>query len=130
MERKAYTVNVPSTALLQQTDFFGIVSGRDTDKFAATGLTPVKSVLVDAPYVKEFPLVLECKLVQSVDLGLHTMFIGEIMDVKADPAILGPNDQPTMERLAPFFFMPGESAYYKAGDRAGQAFSAGNSLKK
>lgn len=130
MERKAYTVNVPSAAMLQQTDFFGIVSGRDTDKFAATGLTPVKSDLVDAPYVKEFPLVLECKLVQTVDLGLHTMFVGEIMDVKADPVILGAGDQPVMEKLAPFFFIPGESAYYKTGDKAGQAFSAGKSLKK
>jgi len=130
VQRKAYTVNVPSTALLKQTDFIGIVSGRDTDKFAAAGLTPVKSDLVDAPYVKEFPLVLECKLVQTVDLGLHTMFVGEIVDVKADPTILGPGGQPTMEKLAPFFFMPGESSYYKAGDKAGQAFSEGKSLKK
>ena len=54
------------------------------DKFSATGLTPVKSDLVDAPYVKEFPLVIECKVIKIVEIGLHTEFIGEIMDVKAD----------------------------------------------
>ena len=62
----------------------GIASGRDVDKFAVTGLTPVKSELVDAPYAAEFPVVLECRLLHIVEIGLHTQFIGEIIDVKAD----------------------------------------------
>jgi len=52
MERKAFTVSIPSEAYVKEADYFGIASGRDADKFAATGLTPVKSDLVDAPYVK------------------------------------------------------------------------------
>src|SRR4030066_2352802 len=63
MERKAFTVNVPSEDYVKEADYIGLASGRDVDKFAATGLTAVKSDLVDAPYVKEFPLILECKVI-------------------------------------------------------------------
>ena len=65
MESKAFTVNIPSEEFVSAAAYFGSVSGRDVDKFAASGLTPVKSALVNAPYIKEFPLVLECKLVQD-----------------------------------------------------------------
>ena len=75
MEREAFTISIPSEKYVKEVDYFGLVSGRSTDKFAATKLTPVKSKLVDAPYVKEFPLVLECKLVHVAELGLHTQFV-------------------------------------------------------
>ena len=78
LERKAFTLSIASEDHVKEVDYFGLVSGRTTDKFAATKLTPVKSKLVDAPYVKEFPLVLECKLVHVSDLGLHTQFMGEV----------------------------------------------------
>ena len=60
-ETGEFTVNVPSVALVEAVDYCGLVSGRNTDKFADTGLTPIRSELVDAPYVQECPLVLECK---------------------------------------------------------------------
>jgi len=62
-ERRAFTISIPSEQHVKEVDYFGLVSGRDTDKFAATKLTPVRSQVVNAPYVKEFPLVLECKLI-------------------------------------------------------------------
>ena len=83
-----------------------MVSGKDTDKFAATGLTPEKSNVVDAPYVKEFPLVLECRLLRSVEIGLHTEFIGEILDVKADAAVFGDDGIPDIEKVKPILFAP------------------------
>ena len=55
-----------------------MASGNRVDKFAAAKLTPAKSILVDAPYVEEFPLVLECKVIHIIEIGLHTQFIGEI----------------------------------------------------
>src|ERR1022692_3750204 len=70
VERRAFTISIPSEAHVSQADYLGLVSGRSVDKFAAAKLTPVKSDLVDAPYVKEFPLVLECRLVQAIELGL------------------------------------------------------------
>ena len=84
VSRKAFTVSVPSERHVKEADYFGIASGRAEDKFAATGLTPVRSDLVNAPYVQEFPLVLECRLAHTFELGLHTQFVGEILDVKID----------------------------------------------
>src|SRR5512140_2507414 len=88
LARKAFTISIPSEAYVKEADYFGLVSGRETDKFAATKLTPVKSELVDAPYVKEFPLVVECRLARVVELGLHTQFVGEVVDVKAEASVL------------------------------------------
>jgi flavin reductase (DIM6/NTAB) family NADH-FMN oxidoreductase RutF len=70
--RQAFTISVPSTDLVVEADYCGIASGRDEDKVARAGLTPVRSALVDAPYIAECPLVLECRLVQTITLGLHT----------------------------------------------------------
>src|SRR5512143_649892 len=69
LARKAFTISIPSEEYAKEADFFGLVSGRDTDKFAATNLTAVKSDLIDAPFVKEFPLVVECKLAHVFELG-------------------------------------------------------------
>src|ERR1039458_6620324 len=88
VERKAFTISIPSEDQAQKADHCGLVSGLTTDKFAETGLTPVRSNLVDAPYVEECSLVVECKLVHTFELGLHTQFIGEVLDVKADKEVL------------------------------------------
>ena len=84
VDAKAFTVSIPSQEHAKEADFFGLASGRDVDKFRAAGLTPVRSDVVNAPYVAEFPLVLECRLIHQHEIGLHTQFIGEILDVKAD----------------------------------------------
>ena len=88
IERGAYTISVPSEKYVAAADYFGMASGKRTDKFKDTGLTPVRSDKVDAPYVGEFPLVLECKVIHTHEIGLHTQFIGEIMDIKAEEDIL------------------------------------------
>jgi len=126
--RKAFTINVPSEKYLKQADYFGIVSGRDTDKFSATGLTPVKSDLVDAPYVKEFPLVLECKLLHVFELGLHTQFVGEIADVKADEEVLGEDGYPDIEKARPIVYTPGARTYHGIGKYLGLGFSVGRKI--
>jgi len=84
IKRGAYTINVPSIKYMAEADYFGIASGTKTDKFEDTGLTPVRSDMVDAPYVDKFPLILECKVIHTHEIGLHTQYIGEIMDIKAD----------------------------------------------
>ena len=124
--RKAFTISIPSEAHVKQADYFGLVSGRDTDKFAATRLTPVKSELVDAPYVMEFPLVLECRLVHTFELGLHTQFVGEIVDVKAEESVVGVGGLADIAKVRPLVFAPDTQEYYGIGARIGQAFSIGN----
>ena len=114
---------------MKQADFIGIASGKDTDKFVATGLTPVKSDVVYAPYVSEFPLVLECKVIQTHKIGIHTQFIGEILDIKADEAVVGQNG-PEIEKIKPFMWAPDSSrGYYGVGQHLGKAFSIGRNLK-
>lgn len=128
MERKAFTVSFPSEAYVKEADFFGVASGRDSDKFSAAKLTPVKSDLVDAPYVKEFPLVLECKVIKTVEIGLHTEFIGEILDAKANEAVLGENKTPDVGKMQPLVWTPTAMAYRGVGEPVGQAFSIGKEL--
>jgi len=128
VRRKAYTVSIASEANVKETDYFGVVSGRDVDKLSAAGLTPVKSDLVDAPYVKEFPLVLECRLIRMLGVGLHTLFVGEIMDVKVDPSILDEKHVPDIEKLRPIIYSPGKQVYHGVGKYLGQAFSMGKKL--
>ena len=124
-ERKAFTVNIPSADAVKQTDYVGIYSGRNTDKFSVAGLTAVRGDLVDAPYVQEFPLVLECKLLHTIEIGLHTQFIGEIVDVKAEESVLGENGLPDVGRILPFFYNHENRTYYKIGDYLGKAHSLG-----
>lgn len=125
LERQAFTINIPGEAQMQAADYVGIVSGRDGDKFAATGLTPVKSELVDAPFAAEIPFVLECRLVHHFELGLHTQFVGEIVDVKADPAVLAADGLPDILKLKPMLFDTAHRGYYGVGAFLGQAFSVG-----
>ena len=130
LERKAFTLNIPSEAHAVEADYFGSVSGRNEDKFAATGLTPVKSEIVDAPYVKEFPLILECKVIHVLEIGLHTQFVGEIIDVKGDESVLDERGLPDIEKVKPFVFSPEVRRYHKVGDYLGEAFSIGKSIRK
>lgn len=128
MDKKAYTVNVPSEKHVKEADYFGIVSGRNEDKFARTKLTPVKSCLVDAPYIQEFPLILECKVINIVEIGLHIRFIGEIMDVKCDEDMLGKNGLPDIEKIKPILYDPEVCTYHGIGKYLGDAFSIGKKI--
>jgi len=129
-QRKAFTVNIPSAGYVEAADYVGIASGRDTDKWAATGLTPEASKLVDAPFVAEFPLILECRLVHTIELGLHTHFIGQIVDVKADGSVLGKDGSIDIERVEPFFYVTGKRTYHRIGPSLGKAHSIGAGLRK
>jgi flavin reductase (DIM6/NTAB) family NADH-FMN oxidoreductase RutF len=127
----AFTVNFPSERHYRQADYVGIVSGRDFDKFKETGLTPVESKLVHAPIVEEFPYALECRLVRQVELGLHTMFVGEIVGIVAEGEVLSSNQLPDIEKVRPILWGSfGTMAYYGVGQKLGNAFSVGKELRK
>jgi flavin reductase (DIM6/NTAB) family NADH-FMN oxidoreductase RutF len=125
MAKRAYTLSVPSAEYVQQADYFGLASGRDVDKFKATGLTPVKSNLVDAPYVGEFPMIVECKVIHHYEIGLHTHFVGEILDVKVEEAMLSDGGDPDISKISPIIFSPGRSQYHVIGDLLARAFDIG-----
>src|SRR4030042_1201266 len=128
VHRRAFTVSVPSEAHVREADYFGMASGREVNKFAAARLTPVASTLVDAPFVAEFPLVLECKLIHTLEIGPHPQFIGEILDVKADASVLGDKGFPDIEKVRPIIFGPEIRTYHGIGKYLGQAFAIGKDI--
>jgi len=122
---KAFTINIPSTAFVKEADYAGIYSGKQENKFEALGLTPVKSDVVNAPYVKELAVVLECEVLKVVEIGLHTQFIGEIKDIKADESILAENGLPDITKVQPFIYNSAGQDYYALGDFLGKAYTVG-----
>lgn len=129
MQTQAYTVSVAPASYAKEVDYLGIASGRTADKFEAAGLTPVKADKVNAPYVEEFPLVLECRLIHTLEIGLHTQLVGEIVEVKADEAILEENGLPAMLKLDPFLYDAAQGIYFGTGGLIGRAFDIGKSLR-
>ncbi|MFH1215308.1 MAG: flavin reductase family protein [Pseudomonadota bacterium] len=130
MARKAFTVNIGGENFAEQIDYFGISTGRNVDKLSVTGLTAKSSTLVDAPFLEDFPLILECRLKQVVEIGLHTQFVGEIIDVKADTDIIGDKDAPDIEKLRPLIFSPVLRTYHGVGAAVGEAFSMGKKFRQ
>ena len=130
VERKAFTIGIPSESQVREADFIGLSSGRRVEKFAATGFTAGQSQLVDAPYAEEIPFLLECELVHSVELGLHTLFVGKIIDVKADENILAEVGQPDIFKLKPLSWEPVHRHYISTGTSLGLAFSVGKTIRE
>lgn len=129
VERKAFTVSVPSEEYVREVDYFGMASGKDVDKFAASGLTPVRGSLVDAPYVGEFPMIVECRLLHSVEIGGHTQFIGEILDVKADESVLDAEGIANIAKVRPIVYAPDLRSYHGVGPSLARAFSLGKAIR-
>ncbi|MDR1038761.1 MAG: flavin reductase family protein [Deltaproteobacteria bacterium] len=124
---KAFTVSFPSAGLAAETDFAGIVSGRQHDKFNEASLTAAKAALVNAPYVEECPVVAECRLTKTLELGSHVLFVGQILDVKAEEG-LDFGGVLDLKKVDPLVFSP--SGYYRVGELVGQPFSMGRKLVK
>lgn len=114
MANMAFTVNVPDASLISYVAFAGKYSGKDMNKFEETGLTPVKSEYVNAPYIKEFPIVLECKVTEYHDLGSHRQFIGQVIDAKIDERLLNEDGEVDMDLFNPIIY--GQGKYYSGLD--------------
>jgi flavin reductase (DIM6/NTAB) family NADH-FMN oxidoreductase RutF len=83
-----FVLNVPTVEILRAVDYCGSVSGRDTDKWKAMGLTPAPARIVRTALIAECPLNLECRVVQTIRLGSHDLFLGTVVAVHADERIL------------------------------------------
>ncbi|GFE60562.1 flavin reductase family protein [Geobacter sp. AOG2] len=126
--RRAFTISIPARTQAAQTDYVGTVSGRNGNKFADCDWTAVGSDLVDAPYVDEVPLVVECRLLHIHDLGLHTQFVGEIVDVKADEAVIGAKGYPDITKVSPMIWDTAHRGYYSVGEFLGSAWEIGKTV--
>jgi flavin reductase (DIM6/NTAB) family NADH-FMN oxidoreductase RutF len=126
--RKSFTVNIPSTALVSEADYVGTVSGREVDKFSVARFTAVRSSVVDAPYIEEIPLVLECALTQTHEVGIHTQFVGEIRDVKADESVLTSDGLLDIAKVAPIVYDPARRGYWGLGTLVGHGWDIGKKI--
>ena len=129
LKNKAFTVSVCPEWLAAEADYLGMVSGRKEDKFSVTGLTPVRSDAVEAPYIGEFPLIIECDLIHTYDLNVHIMLVGEIKDVKCDEDKLREGN-PDPEKIRPMIFSPGTREYHGLGQLLGKGFDMGKKFMK
>jgi flavin reductase (DIM6/NTAB) family NADH-FMN oxidoreductase RutF len=87
-EQKEYVINLTNSTIAYQTDWCGVKSGKDYNKFEEMNLTPVPATKVQAPIIKESPVNIECKVKQIVPLGSHDMFISDVIAVHVDEGLL------------------------------------------
>ncbi len=85
-----FVINLTTEQLKRATDWCGVRSGRDYDKFKEMGLTPLAAKHVSVPIVAESPVAIECRVKQVLELGSHDMFIAEVVGVEVDPRYIDP----------------------------------------
>ena len=113
-----FTLNLTTVELAKATDWCGVKSGRDYDKFEEMGLTPVKGVKVSSPYIEESPLSIECRVKEILSLGSHDMFIADVLNVVADYKYINPTTGAfDMQKADLLAYSHGE--YFKLGDYIG-----------
>jgi flavin reductase (DIM6/NTAB) family NADH-FMN oxidoreductase RutF len=126
MDRREFTVNIPHEGILNETDICGVLSGADTDKFAYAHLTKLGSREVSAPLIEEAIIGLECKVRQVSELGSHTLFIGEVVQIHVDERVLDKRGKVTIDKLRPFVYCPLIHEYRAVGEKLGKfGFSKG-----
>jgi len=103
-ETGEFVVNIPSEGLLDEVEYCGFVSGRDVDKFAARGMTPIPGSAVRTPIIAECAISLECRLVHTLPLGSHDLFVGEVMAVQLSEEVLDERGRMDNEKLKPILF--------------------------
>jgi len=97
-ETGEFTINLPSCNLVSKVDTCGVKSGRKIDKFKELKLNYEKGELIKAPILTDCPINLECKVFESVDLGSHTMFMADILNVHVDEKLLDKNGRLMIEK--------------------------------
>lgn len=129
-KRKAFTVSFGTRQTAVVSDFFGIVSGKKLpNKVEKSGLHVMKSANVDAPMFEEYPLTLECTILEmSPDCDGSTYIIGQVENVSADESVLGEDGKVDLGKVQPISYDSVAKAYRVLGEKVGKAFSDGKQL--
>ncbi len=129
LSSKAFTVALADKDHMDAADFFGIASGlRIDDKFERTGYHAVKSDKVHAPIIEEFPVVMECELLEHLKDEYVSAIVGKIVNVKADEEVLDEKGKVDVTKLNALIFDQFRSGYYVTGEKVGQAWNAGKDI--
>jgi flavin reductase (DIM6/NTAB) family NADH-FMN oxidoreductase RutF len=125
-ENGTFSVNMPSVKMVKETDYCGLVSGKNLDKAAL--FKTFFGKLGTAPMIEECPINMECKLVKTVDFPTHDIFIGQIFATYCDEDILteGVVD---LAKSKPILFAMNDRSYWMVGKKLARAWSIGKSLK-
>lgn len=114
-----FTINLTTESMARATDWVGVRSGKDFDKWKETGLTPVAGQKVSSPYIEESPVNIECRVREIISLGSHDMFLAEVVNVLADESLI---DKETgafnMQQAGLVAYSHG--AYYSLGEQIGR----------
>lgn len=113
-----FVINLTTESLAEPTDWCGVRSGRDFDKFAHCGLTPEKSAVVAAPAIAEAPVSIECRVKSIIPLGSHDMFVAEVVNVLVDESLIdGQTGKLDLRKAGLLCYSHGE--YFKVGELVG-----------
>ena len=112
-----FVINLTTRELAYATDYCGVTSGRDVDKFAKLELTPLPAKVVHAPMIGESPVNLECRVSQTIPLGSHDMFLAEVVAVHADKRFMDDQNKFHLEQSEPIVYSHG--AYLLCGRQIG-----------
>lgn len=124
-ETGEFVINLTTEELAYATDYCGVKSGRDEDKWSSTKLTPVQGTKVKVPYIKESPVNIECRVTQKIPLGTHDMFLAKVEMVHVSTQYLDQKDRFHLEQAKPIVYSHG--TYYSLGKKIG---TFGYSVKK
>ena len=124
-ETGEFVINLTTKELAFATDYCGVKSGRDVDKFKEMGLTPIPASEVKAPMIKESPVNIECKVRQILPLGSHDMFLADVVAVHADEKYMDEKHKFHLEQAEPIIYSHG--SYFGCGELLG---TFGYSVKK
>ncbi len=126
-EKGTFSVNIPSTEQVVEMDYCGLVSGKKADKSAVFEVFYGK--LETAPMIESCPLNMECRLVQTLDMANHDVFIGEIIMSYCDESIMV-DGKVDYAALHPLFFTMDDNGYWTLGERVATAWDAGKVMMK
>lgn len=125
MQEKEFVINLTTEDLANATDWCGVRSGSNFDKFKEMGLTPGKATKVKCPIIEESPLSIECEIVDVKELGTHDMFIANVVNVIADDKYMSEDGEFRLQDSKLLAYSHGH--YYKMGEQIGHF---GHSVKK
>jgi flavin reductase (DIM6/NTAB) family NADH-FMN oxidoreductase RutF len=121
-QHQEFSVNIPSTDLLSQTDYCGLISGQKNDKSKLFKI--FHGSLANAPMISECPITMECKVVQTITLPTNELFIAEIVGAYSEEKYLT-NNKPDITKIKPFTLTMPDNGYWAVGEHIGQAWSIG-----
>ena len=127
---KAFTLNIATVDTLVISDYFGLVAGHKENKIKKTGVHVTRSEFVDAPVIDEYPLTLECKVIEMQEALGEMHVVGEVVNMQADESILDAQGKVDLGKLSPISYDSASHSYRVLGDVVGKAFKDGNKLPR